>query len=312
LYGGVTCGAPVPGDNCPIVYLSDTWTWDGTTWTQRNPATTPGNRQLGLFAFDSGSQTSILFGGIEPDPSGKSPWIAVNDTWSWDGTTWTQQSPATSPGVLFSATMASYPPGGTVVIFGGLQDSPGRFVSDTWTLEVPIQLVSVVSRKVHGSAGTFDINLPVVGPHGLECRSGGANGDYTIIFTFANPVASVSGASVTSGTGTINSSDIDSNDAHQYIVNLTGVTNAQVVTVSLTNVNDAAGNSANAVSASMAVLISDTTADRSVNSGDISQTKSQSGNAVTNLNFREDLNADGTINSADIALTKSKSGTALP
>src|SRR5437660_8344174 len=180
LYGGVTCGAPIPGDNCPIVYLSDTWTWDGTTWTQRNPATTPGNRQLGLFAFDPGSQTSIVFGGVEPDPSGTSPWIAVNDTWSWDGTTWMQQSPATSPGVLFSATMASYPPGGTVVIFGGLQDSPGRFVSDTWTLEVPVQLISAVSRKVHGNAGTFDISLPVVGPRGIECRSGGANGDYTL------------------------------------------------------------------------------------------------------------------------------------
>jgi hypothetical protein len=61
----------------------------------------------------------------------------------------------------------------------------------------------------------------------------------------------------------------------------------------------------------MKVLIGDTTADTSVNSADISQTKSQSGQAVTNSNFREDVNVDGSLNSADISLVKSKSGTAL-
>jgi hypothetical protein len=62
----------------------------------------------------------------------------------------------------------------------------------------------------------------------------------------------------------------------------------------------------------MGVLAGDTNADRSVNSADITQTKSQSGQAVTGSNFREDLNVDGSINSADITLVKSKSGTGLP
>ena len=61
----------------------------------------------------------------------------------------------------------------------------------------------------------------------------------------------------------------------------------------------------------MDALVGDTKADRSVNSADITQTKSQSGQAVTNPNFREDLNSDGSINSADITLVKSKSGTGL-
>jgi hypothetical protein len=59
----------------------------------------------------------------------------------------------------------------------------------------------------------------------------------------------------------------------------------------------------------MGVLVGDTNADRAVNSGDISQTKSQSGHAVDGSNFREDLNVDGAIDSADISLVKSKSGT---
>jgi len=75
---------------------------------------------------------------------------------------------------------------------------------------------------------------------------------------------------------------------------------------------DSAVTFSNTISASMIVLVGDTTADDSVNSADISQTKSQSGQPVTNSNFREDVTADGSINSADISLVKSKSGTALP
>jgi hypothetical protein len=61
----------------------------------------------------------------------------------------------------------------------------------------------------------------------------------------------------------------------------------------------------------MSLLAGDTTADGFVDSADISQTKSQSGNPVTAANFREDVNGNGLIDSADIALVKSKLGTAL-
>jgi hypothetical protein len=169
-----------------------------------------------------------------------------------------------------------------------------------------------VSRKTHGNAGTFDINLALTGNPGIECRSGRVNGDYTLVFTFSSPLTNVGSASVTSGTGSVASSKIDGNDTHNYLVNLTGVTNAPYLTVRLASVHDSAGNGSNAVSASMGVLVGDTTGDGFVNSADISQTKSQSGNAVTGANFREDVNADGFINSADISLVKSKSGTALP
>jgi hypothetical protein len=62
----------------------------------------------------------------------------------------------------------------------------------------------------------------------------------------------------------------------------------------------------------MGVLLADTTGDGFVNSADISQTKSQSGQSVGSFNFREDVNTDGFLNSADISLVKSESGTALP
>ena len=175
----------------------------------------------------------------------------------------------------------------------------------------PVQIASVVSRKVHGNAGTFDINLPTTGNPGSECRSGGANGNFTVVFTFVNILTNVAEAKVTSGTATISGSGIG-NNPHEYIVTLTGVANAQTITVSLTNVYDAAGNSSSAVSAPMSVLLGDTTANKSVNSSDVAQTQAQSGQVVSVSNFREDVTVNGSINSSDVAIVQQQSGTALP
>jgi hypothetical protein len=90
----------------------------------------------------------------------------------------------------------------------------------------PTQLVSAVSRKTHGSSGTFDINLALAGTPTVECRSGGMNGNYTVIFTFTNNVAGVGSAAVTTGAGFVSSSETAA-DARQYVVNLSGITNAQ-------------------------------------------------------------------------------------
>src|SRR5207302_1654453 len=92
----------------------------------------------------------------------------------------------------------------------------------------PVPLTGVVSRKVHGSAGPFDIDLPIHGT-GMECRSGGQSGNHTLIFTFANSLSSVGGASVSSGTGSVTSGGINGTDPHQYVVGLTGVGNAQTL-----------------------------------------------------------------------------------
>jgi hypothetical protein len=176
----------------------------------------------------------------------------------------------------------------------------------------PVQLLSVVSRKVHGSAGTFDVNLPLTGPRGIECRSGGANGDYTMIFTFASPLTNVGGTSVTGGTGTVSSSAINSADSHQYNVNLTGVTNAQVITVSLSNVNDSAGNSSSILSASMGVLLGDVNASGRVDAADVSLVRQQTLQPASSSNFREDVNGSGRIDAADVSITRQQTLTMLP
>jgi hypothetical protein len=168
--------------------------------------------------------------------------------------------------------------------------------------------VSAVSRKTHGSAGDFDVNLPVSGSAGIECRTGGVNGDHKVIISFANAV-SVGGASVASSDGQAMVSSFTVNGP-LVTVNLTKVTNAQTLTITLTNVSD--GSNTGNVSLPMGVLEGDTTANGRVNSSDISQTQSQSGQPVTAANFREDVTVNGLINSSDIALVQSRSGSALP
>jgi len=184
--------------------------------------------------------------------------------------------------------------------------TPANNTATVMTNVSTVAPTSIVSRKTHGSAGVFDINLPLSGNVGIECRSGGASNNYQLVANFLVPVT-FSSATVSSGTGSVSGSLASGN---QIFVNLTGVTNAQRIAVTLGGVND--GTNIADVTIPMGVLIGDTNADTFVNSADISQTKSQSGQAVSGSNFREDVNTDGFLNSADISLVKSKSGTALP
>jgi hypothetical protein len=175
-----------------------------------------------------------------------------------------------------------------------------------------VPVASAVSRKLHGST-VFDINLPFTGARGVECRSGGAQGDFTIVFNFVNPLTLVGGIDVTSGVATIDSgTGINASDSHQYVVQLTGVSNAQVVILQLANVNDSLGNNSPTLQLPIGFLIGDTTGNGSVNASDVSQTKLRSGQAISEANFQSDLTVSGSINASDVSLVKSKSGTALP
>ena len=177
-------------------------------------------------------------------------------------------------------------------------------------IQTPVAFNGVSSRKVHGGAGTFNVDFGINGD-GVECRGGGVNADYTLVFSFVNELASVSSANVISGTATISSSNIGA-DPHEYIVNLTGVANAQQLTVNLTNVQDTMGNQSPSITGIVKVLIGDTTGDTFVNAGDALQTRNRSGQGANASNFRSDVNVDGVINSGDTLIVRARSGTSLP
>ena len=176
--------------------------------------------------------------------------------------------------------------------------------SCTTVLPAPA-LVGAASRLTHGSVGPFDAFMPLDGS-GIEPRNG--NGNHTIILHFDRPIQSGT-AAVTAGAGSAGTVSFSGND---MIVNLSGVGNAQRITLTATNVAAATGGVLNSVALNIGFLIGDTNADKFVDAVDVAQTKSQSGNGLTNSNFREDVNADGFIDAVDVAQVKSKSGTVVP
>ena len=73
LFGGETTGS---------VALSDTWEFDGTTWTKKAPAVIPTERAGAAMVYDAGRKQVLLFGGLKPGVG------MFNDLWAWDGTNW--------------------------------------------------------------------------------------------------------------------------------------------------------------------------------------------------------------------------------
>ena len=165
--------------------------------------------------------------------------------------------------------------------------------------------LSAVSRKLHGSL-MFDIDLPLTGTAGIECRTGGTNGDHQMVMNFPSPIGLTS-ASVTAGTGTVSNFTVSGG---QVTVNLTGVANAQTVVLTLFGVNN--GTTTSDVSVPMGVLLGDTNGDAFVNTGDTAQTRNRAGQTTDASNFRSDVNTDGLVNSGDTTIVRSRSGTALP
>jgi hypothetical protein len=165
-------------------------------------------------------------------------------------------------------------------------------------------LVGAVSRKNHDSAGTFDIDLLPPAP-GIECRSGGSNGDFQVIVSFAVPITLIS-TQVSSGAGSVSAALASGS---QVFINLTGVTNAQRIELTLM-VND--GTSAHTLVVPMGVLLGDVNANGIVSNTDVAEVKAHVTAPVDSSNFRDDVNANGIISNTDVALTKAQVGTTLP
>jgi hypothetical protein len=104
-------------------------------------------------------------------------------------------------------------------------------------------------------------------------------------------------------------------NADQYTVNLTGQNscNAQFNMVTLTNVDDSAGNHSNTVSGPQwGLLIGDVNASAAVSNTNVAAVKAQVGATVDSSKFRNDVNANGIFSNTDVSLTKAQVGTTLP
>jgi len=94
--------------------LGDTWIFNGSQWIERHPATSPPARFGASMAYDELTGVVILFGG-QGGPKNH----YLNDTWIWNGSTWSQPIDNVRPSPRFGAAMAYFRLGGYTLLFGG-------------------------------------------------------------------------------------------------------------------------------------------------------------------------------------------------
>jgi hypothetical protein len=108
--------------------FSDTWTFDGTTWTNRTLVGSPAARYDLRLAYDGQTRSVVLWGGQNDQTQ-----TAFTDTWTWDGSQWSQLNPPSSPPSLFTPGFAYDAARSQVVLFGSSGGDQAGPISQTWT-----------------------------------------------------------------------------------------------------------------------------------------------------------------------------------
>jgi hypothetical protein len=104
--------------------LADTWTWNGTAWTQLDVTLQPTARANAAVAYDDLHQLTLLFGGAATAGT-------QQDTWAWNGAQWQTFPSANQPPARSFAALCFDSTRGRAVLFGGL-DTNGNDLDDTW------------------------------------------------------------------------------------------------------------------------------------------------------------------------------------
>jgi hypothetical protein len=120
------------------------WAWQGGDWTELPANAAPGPRVGASMVYDDALGEALLFGGCTvtgytppgtgggyPTPDSYTLEQPLNDLWAWDGTGWTELSPAHSPPARLYAQMAYDDATGQVLLFGGAVDTAAD-IADTW------------------------------------------------------------------------------------------------------------------------------------------------------------------------------------
>lgn len=124
--GGAGSGTAVVATHTPGP-IADTWLRHGSTWREvAGPHPSP--RYAAAMAYDAARHDFVLFGG-------QFGGVSYDETWTFDGETWTRLDPAHKPPPRRDAAMAYEPSRQIVVLYGGLipDSAEGSEAADTWT-----------------------------------------------------------------------------------------------------------------------------------------------------------------------------------
>jgi|JI10StandDraft_1071094.scaffolds.fasta_scaffold194930_2 N-acetylneuraminic acid mutarotase len=140
LFGGT-------GKNIKTMKVADTWAWNGTKWTEKNPAHSPPKLYCHAMAYDPERKQIVVFGGWENGKPG-------NSTWIWDGSDWREARPETKPRGATNAAMAFNYATRRLMLFGGVNSDNSIWEWDgaNW-----VKIAADAGPTPRGFAGlTFD------------------------------------------------------------------------------------------------------------------------------------------------------------
>lgn len=106
-------------------FFNDTWIWDGSNWILQSPATSPSPRSGHVMWFDLVQGRVMLFGGQITQVG-----IASDETWAWDGITWSLLPQTVKPPARFSMSLAYDLIQARAVMYGGRDFV--SYLGDTW------------------------------------------------------------------------------------------------------------------------------------------------------------------------------------
>ncbi len=191
-----------------------------------------------------------------------------------------------------------------VVTYAGT--SSRTSASSTQEVSVTGPAPGASSRKVHGAAGTFNLALsPDPLNPTVEPRTGPL---HTIVFPFDSVVTSAT-AAITEGIAVAGTPTFT--PGGEVIVPLTGVADQQYVTITLSNVVNAAGGNGTA-SVRVGFLSGDVTQNRVVAVSDLGTVNAALTQTVTATTYLKDINANGAITVADKAIVNGNLTHSLP
>ncbi|HLI52775.1 MAG TPA: hypothetical protein VKU88_00470 [Acidimicrobiales bacterium] len=161
-------GETSPSGANPATLVSDTWTWNGTTWSQRRPSASPPPRTGAVFTDAPGASGALLCYG--EGVSG-----ALGDTWVWTHGDWVQAKVSSAePPARVGAAWGFDPrlPGATV--FGGIGAGGVVFAdTDLATVSLPEPSATTTtttapsaSTTTQTARSTTTTVAPTTAPHG--------------------------------------------------------------------------------------------------------------------------------------------------
>ena len=166
---------------------TDTWTYDGSAWSEQSPANTP--CCAANMDFDDALGEMLL---VAAEFTGPDPTAGITSTWAFSGGNWVELSTADSPPWRAAFSVAYDPAVQRLVLFGGVQDDNAYTVlGDTWLFGTPTGLVQTSNTIYSVTQGQISYDLSLEGDN-MEVS--GAQAPVTYATTLSSSDVAVSSA----------------------------------------------------------------------------------------------------------------------